>query len=343
MQDNYTQNYQPHNLSPEPAKEQVFDAKKIALAVLGSILGVAIVVAGIVLVIQLVSGHKPEQESITATTTAPVEPAPITPNKIGLQNTIDQWLDTQANKNNSGIIIYDIDNDAIVARHNEDEVFRIESIYKMFVAYEGYHRIDSGQWDGNTTVLGWNDFNGRPYTLSLCLDHMIRFSYSACAEAVWSMIGQETLQAAYEEKGFKNTSIAGITSTPNDLMKLYQQYWKHTDLSEDSWRKIQDSMLNQIAPGTASSVYTANWRQGLPSGFATAQVYDKVGWYGGDRWYFYDDAAFVTFPEVKKNKDGEKKLARNYIVIVLTKDTNPTELVKLGRKIEETVKTVDNY
>jgi hypothetical protein len=329
-------------MQPQP-KEDVFDEKKIIGAVIGGILGVIVVAVGIVFLLQAINKPAEPEPTTTPTPTATPEPEPTVPDKINLQNTVDKWVDTQSSKNNSGIIIYDIDNDEVVARHNEDTKFRIESIYKMFVAYEGYYRIDSGKWKATDTILNWNDFNGKPYTLGLCLDHMIRYSYSSCAEAVWSKIGQANLQAAYESKGFKNTSIAGITSTPSDLMKLYQQYWKHTDLSEESWKKIQDSMLLQTAPKTASDAYTKNWRQGLPSGFATALVYDKVGWLGGDRWYFYDDAAFVTFPEVKANKEGEKKLARNYIIIVLTKDTDAKELVKLGRKIEEAVKTADNY
>ena len=325
-----------------PQKEEVFDKKKITGAVIGAIVGVVAVAAIIVVVIQLL--NKPKAEPTPTTTqTATAEPEPTTPEKIDLQNTVDKWVDTQKNAKNSGIIVYDIDNDAVVARHNEDNKFRIESIYKMFVAYEGYYRIDNKQWDANEMILNWKDFNGKPYTLSLCLDHMIRYSYSSCAEAVWNKIGHANLDATYKDKGFKDTSISGITSTPSDLMKLYQQFWKHTDLSEDSWDKIQDSMLIQSAPKTASEAYTKNWRQGLPSGFATALVYNKVGWLGGDRWYFYDDAAFVSFPEVKENRAKEKKLARNYIMIVLTKDTDAKELVKLGRQIEASVKAADNY
>ncbi|MBR1801820.1 serine hydrolase [Candidatus Saccharibacteria bacterium] len=325
-------------------KEEIFDKKKIVGAVIGGVVGVVAVAAGTVAAIHFINQPASEPTATeTATTTA--EPEPTVPDKISLQNTVDKWVDTQSSAGNSGIIIYDIDNDEIVARHNEDTKIRIESIYKMFVAYEGYYRIDSGQWDGNQQVLNWNDFSGKPYTLSLCLDHMIRFSYSSCAEKVWSMIGQNNLQAAYEEKGYKNTSISNITSTPSDLMKLYQQYWKHTDLSEESWKKIQDSMLNQTAPGNAADVYTRNWRQGLPSGFSTAVVYDKVGWLGdgAGHWLYYGDAAFVVFPEVESNREGEKKLARHYIVIALTKNTDYKELVKLGRNLETAVKSEDNY
>ena len=266
-----------------------------------------------------------------------------TPVQLDLQLPVNQWVAAQKDSDNSGIIIYDLDNEAVVARHNESKNFRIESIYKMFVAYEGYYRIDHNIYNADDTALDWNSFDGKPYTLELCLDHMVRYSFSNCAEVVWKKIGRSNLQSIYENKGFKNTDIAGFTSTPEDIMKLYQMYWKHEDLSDDSWSKIKDSMLNQTAPKSASDVYTKNWRMGLPSGFATAKVYNKVGWYGDESgWKIYDDAALLEFPETTNN-NNETKPARHFIIIALTKNTSPKELVKLSRKIESTIKTADSY
>lgn len=325
-------------------KEKIFDTKKIVGAVLGTIVGVVIIAGGIVFALQYINKPQGGTAEPTTTATEEPEPEPTVPDKIDLQLTLNQWVTTQTAAN-SGVVIYDLDNNDVVARHNEDKKFRIESIYKMFVAYEGYYRIDHDIWKGTDKALNWNSYDGSPYTISLCLDHMIRYSFSSCAENIWQRIGQKKLQEIYDEKGYKNTSITGITSTASDLTKLYQQYWAHTDLSEKSWSSIKDSMLNQVAPKTAGAVYTSNWRQGLPSGFATAKVYDKVGWLGdgNGHWIYYADAAFLEFPEVAKNRDGEKKLARHYIMIVLTQNTSNKELVKLGRKIEEAIKTADNY
>lgn len=336
--------YQQNIKQEPPKKEKVFDTKKIVAAVIGALIGVIAIAVGIVFLIQYINKPTDKPADNTATTTAKPEPEPTVPEKIDLQLALDQWVTTQTAAN-SGVVIYDLDNNAVVARHNEDKQFRIESIYKMFVAYEGYYRIDHDVWNGTDKALNYNSYDKQPYTISLCLDHMIRYSYSSCAENIWQRIGHKKLQEIYDEKGFKNTSIDGITSTASDLTKLYQQYWNHTDLSEESWKKIQDSMLNQAAPKTAGAPYTSNWRQGLPSGFATAKVYDKVGWLGdgNGHWIYYADAAFLEFPEVEKNRDGEKKLARHYIMIVLTQKTDYKELVKLGRKIEETVKNTDNY
>lgn len=324
-------------------EEKVFDTQKIIVISLCVILGVILVALGIVFIPKLF--QKPsEPVTTTATTEAPVEETPKTPEKIDLQYVVDSWLGTQSNRANSEILLYDIDNDAIVARHNEDTSMYIASIYKMFVVYEGYYRVDHGIWDGTASVGLGNNYDGNPFSYNTCLDYAIRYSYSACAENLWSKIGHDSLQTIYNEKGFTNTNIQGITSSPSDLLKLYQMYWKHSDLSEASWEKIKDSMLNQSAPNNAYEIMRQNWRRGFPSGFNTATVYDKVGWWGNGSgsWYYYADASFVVFPETK-NADGETVPERNYIMIVLTAKTDPSELIKLGRSIESAIKTADNY
>lgn len=328
----------------KPEKEdKVFDGKKIALSVSGTTLLVVIVS---VLTVFLMNNMNKQNETTRGDVTAVVdEPEEEkTPEKISLQLTVDKWLDTLSNRNNAEVMIYDLDNSDVVARYNEDKSIYIASIYKMFVAYEGYYRIDHGVWNADDAVGLGNNYDGKPMTYGNCLDYAIRYSYSPCAENLWSKIGHDSLQSIYNEKGFTGTNIQGITSTPSDLVKLYQMFWKHSDLSEESWEKIQDSMLNQTAPSNAFSAMKQDWRKGFPSGFSAASVYDKVGWWGdgNGNWYYYADAAFVTFPETK-DSDGEKVPERNYIMIVLTQNTKPEELVKLGRNIESAVKAADNY
>ena len=324
-------------------EEKVFDIKKILLIVLGVVAGVAVIAVAIVFIPKLF--EKTDEPVATSTAaSAPEEETPKTPEKLDLQLVVDQWLDTQTSTANSEIMIYDLDNNEVVARHNEDKKMYIASIYKMFVVYEGYYRVDHNIWTASDSVGLGNNYDGKPMTYGNCLDYAIRYSYSPCAENLWAKIGHDNLQAIYNEKGYTGTDIQGITSTPSDLVKLYQQYYKHSDLSEESWEKIQDSMLNQTAPSNAFSAMQQDWRKGLPAGFTTAKVYDKVGWWGdgNGNWYYYADAAFLNFPETKNN-DGETVPERNYIAIVLTAKTKPAELVKLGRNIESYIKTADNY
>lgn len=316
------------------------DGKKVALITTGAILGIVAIAALIVLVINLI--NKPKTDDNPTENDNPGQTEVGTPEKVDLQLAVDQWLTTQTAEN-SGIIIYDIDNDEVVARHNESKQFTIDTIYQMFLAYEGYYRIDHSMLEGTAVYPIGEDFDGKPYTRKHCLDYMVRFSYAPCAASLINDIGFENLQAAYNERGFKDTIISQAISTPSDLLKLYQMYWKHKDLSKESWDKIQESMLNQVA-GTKDFTYAQNWRMGMPSGFGTALVYNKVGMYGVDTtWLRFSDASFIVFPEVESNKDGETKPARHYISVVLTANTTPQEIVKLGRKVEEAVKQADNY
>lgn len=316
------------------------DGKKVALITTGVILGIIVVVAIIVLIINLIT--RPQTEDNPTENDDPGQSEVGTPESVDLQLAVDQWLTSQK-ADDSGIIIYDIDNDEVVARHNESKQFTIDTVYQMFLAYEGYYRIDHSMLEGTAVYPIGEDFDGKPYTRKHCLDYMVRFSYAPCAASLINDIGFENLQAAYKERGFKDTNISQAISTPSDLLKLYQMYWKHKDLSKESWDKIQESMLNQVA-GTQDFTYAQNWRMGMPSGFGTALVYNKVGMYGIETtWLRFSDASFIVFPEVEANKDGQKKPARHFISIVLTTNTTPQEIVKLGRKVEEAIKQADNY
>lgn len=327
-------------------KKGIVDVKTVIKTVAVVLVLVAIIVVGVVFLTKMLTGKNDESENKggNSNNNNPDKPAVLN-EKIDLQLAVDQWLTKQPDANNSGIVIYDLDNNEIVGRHLEDTAFRIESIYKMFVAYEGYYRIDHDIWKATDVYPIARDYKGNPYTRKLCLDHMVRFSYSPCAEVMWGEIKHDQLQNIYNEKGFKNTSIQGLTSTASDLTKLYQMFWNHTDLSESSWEQIQDSMINQVAPASAGAAYAQKWRQGLPSGFTKAKVYNKVGWLGdgNGHWIYYDDAAFVVMPEAEDKDTGLKHPERHYIVIALTKNTAPSQLVLLGRNIESAIRTADNY
>lgn len=249
----------------------------------------------------------------------PVAELPATSNFINLQPIIDDWITTVPGQ--AGVMIYDLDHDQIAASYNPDQVFGAASIYKMFFVYDGYQQIDAGLDQGAKPFVTTSDKG--PLTLSACLDLMVRESYNGCADP---MRADSTRYARVESLintlGLTNTTSAGLYSTPADLTALYRHYWAHSELSDDSWSKIQDSMLHQ--PET-----TYDWRQGLPAGFRIAEVYDKVGWnWNGRSWDIYDDAAFVVFPE----------LNRHYIVVIMTSGL-PTyqPLVDLGALLESAV------
>ncbi|MBQ6394477.1 serine hydrolase [Candidatus Saccharibacteria bacterium] len=315
---------------------------QIIVIVICILVGIAATI-GLISFLNQIPANTNSSENQTGTTTVTEEDTP-TPDFLDLQYVIDDWQTTVGN--NVSVAIYDLDNQKFAGRANASRTMSIASLYKLFVAYEGYLRIERGQWQGNEQFLG-------SYTRSECLDLMLRESYSPCAEKMAKEIGWNELNEIYQAKGFANTDIARTTSTATDLTKLMQLYYNHTGLSEETWDTIKDALLNQPA-SDKEDICEPNlcyWRQGLPAGFNNAKVYNKVGWlYDKDNpddenseshWQLYNDAAIVEFSGLKKT-DGSTALPRHYIVIVLTKNTPPQQIVTFARSLEKYIFTKDD-
>lgn len=261
---------------------------------------------------------------------------PKIPTFIDLQPVVDSWRKTVSA--NIGLMIYDLDNNRIAASYQPDRIFNIASIYKLFFVYDGYRQIETGAITANSQYVTTNDYRAGAYTYGECLDLMIRESYNGCADKMRSD------RAAYarvvdliDELNLKNTTNAGLSSTAADLTELLKLYYEHPDLSDASWQKIADSMLNQPATKIDTTI-TYNWRQGLPSGFSQyANVYDKVGWAWNETnktWDTYADAAIVEFPEQ----------GRHYTIVILTSgitSRNAAPIANLGTRIEDAVLSAD--
>ena len=240
----------------------------------------------------------------------------VIPEKIDFQPVVDAWAGSV--QGNRSVLVYDIERDEIVGAYNTLENYDTASIYKLFVVYEGYRRVDNGSWDGNATV------GSTRRTINDCLDLAIRESDSPCAEGLWAMMGHAELDAIVKnDYGINNTNVSNLISNVTDVMMILKRFYEHPDIKDEgSVGRMMDSFLNQ--PTT-----NYNWRQGLPSGFSKAKVYNKVGWdYNAtdDNWNIYNDAAIVEFPEQK----------RHFIVVVMTNKVAYQSIATLGTKIENT-------
>lgn len=245
----------------------------------------------------------------------PLGESKVEPKEINFQSIIDEWV--AATSGNKSILIYDLDLDKIVGSYNTEESYNTASLYKLFVAYEGYRRIQSGEWDANEEI-GWTG-----HTRIECLDLAIRESYSPCAEALWSEIGHEELDIIIAND-FKITdsNISGLTSNANDIFKIMKLFYEHPDFTDETLvARMKDSFLSQ--PTT-----TYDWRQGFPSGFSDRTlVYNKVGWdYNpdGNYWNIYHDVAIIEFPIEN----------RHYIAVVMTNKISNVKIRELGTAIE---------
>ncbi len=255
-----------------------------------------------------------EETSISDEPESTPNPEPVLPSRIDFQDIIDDWVDTVSGS--KSVIIYDLDREELAGSYNTDEGYNTASLYKLFVVYDGYMKIQNGEWSANAPA------GGTGHTILECLDLAIRESNSSCAETLWSMIGRDNLEDVINNHyGIINSDIKSLVSNPNDILKMMQIFYNHTDITDEALiARMKDSFL--VQPTT-----TYNWRQGLPSGFSKANVYNKVGWdYNPDGryWNIYHDAAIVEFPEDN----------RHFVVVVMTNKVPFQKITELGRQIE---------
>ena len=240
-----------------------------------------------------------------------LEPEP--PVEIDFQPTVDEWVNSVGGS--KGIIIYDLELDRVARIYNADEKFQTASLYKLFVVYEGYRRIQNGVWDANE-IAGWTN-----KTISQCLDLAIRESHSPCAETLWSMIGHEELnEIVSTEFEIPSVVASSLMATPTEIMLMMKRYYNHPEIVDETLlSQLKDSFLNQ-------PITTYNWRQGLPSGFSErVDVYNKVGWYYNQSyWAIYDDAAILDFVAEE----------RHFIAVVMTSAVTYQQISQLGSNLE---------
>jgi beta-lactamase class A len=225
------------------------------------------------------------------------EPTPL----ISLQPTVDAWADKQSGR--ASVAVYDLANSKTVASLDANRQYFTASLYKLYVAYVGYQKIDDGTYNADEPYLGG-------YTRAECLDKMIRESYSPCGEKWWNELGKQAVTAKMRDYGLKNTSLPGLETSAGDAAAMLRLLYKGTGLTKASRAAYLDSMEDQ----------PALYRRGLPSGFSKSTVYDKVGWNGQVEWH---DAAIITLPG-----------GRSYVISVLSQNVGSSQIAALGRAIE---------
>ncbi len=245
--------------------------------------------------------------------TKPEEVVPELPKAVSFQSIVDDWA--ESTNGDRSVLIYDVERDEVVGEYNANEPYNTASLYKLFVVYEGYRRIASHEWSADEMI------GSTGYDLISCLDLAIRESYSPCAETIWAMIGHAELdEIIANDYGITDSDISHLTSNPKDILKIMLMFYKHElALDAATLDRMKDSFLTQ-------PITTYNWRQGLPSGFSKANIYNKVGWnYNGSYWTIYHDAAIVEFPEDD----------RHFIIIVMTGKVPFQKIRDLGTMLEE--------
>lgn len=218
-----------------------------------------------------------------------------------LQTALDSWAGSQSGT--SAVVIAD-ENGKTLAQTNQHHVFFAASIYKLYVAYEGYKKIDDGTYSLDEPYLG-------DWDRQKCLYEMIHSSHSPCAEKLWNELGKSTLDEEIKQYGITDTSMVAINTSAHDAGIMLAKIWNGEGLKPASQKAYLNSMLNQI------------YRDALPKGFSEENVYDKVG-FNGDKEYH--DVGIIKF------KDG-----RVLIVSVMTENVGTANIIKLAKAIKSAV------
>lgn len=268
-------------------------------------------VAGAITAFVLFRAEPTDAPSITsdteqeATTEVTAEPSPTVP-LVDLQPTLDAWL---AGKSvDYGVEVFDIANQKVIAAHQPDKQYFTASIYKFYVAYLTYQRLQSGEYVEEANFLG-------SQSLLDCQHAMIYTSDSPCGEAVMAKLTQEVMGRELKAFGTTNTNFPGFVTTAHDANVMLSRLAKKQDLNEEYTAKITNSMETQI------------YSRGLMKGFADARVASKVGF---NETINFHEIGLVTYT------DG-----RQYAVSIFSQGQGSSApLASLSAVLNETLKTV---
>ncbi|MDK2899345.1 MAG: beta-lactamase class [Patescibacteria group bacterium] len=173
--------------------------------------------------------------------------------------------------NKIGAVIIDLSNNA-TATINADQEFVTASIYKLFVAYGIYHKIDAGMLSLDKII----NSNGAYRTINQCLDLMITISDNSCGYSLGKLYGWAELDTLLAYNGYISTMTNNYDAydnltvdkhtTANDVALLLQRLYNGDLLSKSS----TDNFIGLLKASKLN-----NW---LPSGLPENTVIaHKVG------------------------------------------------------------------
>lgn len=218
---------------------------------------------------------------------------------VGLSALLQQFA--QDNPGTYGVQYIELAGQKRRASYNESKQFITASTYKLYVAYSTLKRVQAGQWSWNDQVTGGQN-------LTTCFDKMIVNSDNACAEALYSKIGYQTVINEARALGLKNTSLdreAQKTSAEDLATFLGSVYSGTIDINAENRSRLVDAMKRNV------------YRKGVPAG-SSGLVADKVGFLNA----LLHDASLVYSPK------------GDYVLVIMSDGSSWDKIAELTRKIE---------
>jgi beta-lactamase class A len=215
----------------------------------------------------------------------------------GLQALLNYW--NESNAGTWGIVLKDFGNN-VSASINPDRQFVSASVYKLYIAYVVYTKVDSGE-------IGMDSFTSSGNTVSGCLDLMIVRSDNDCGWALGDMIGWESSDGLLHAKGFTSTSLAygGRVTTAQDAASYLMQLENGALLSPANRVALLHKMHNNI------------YRYAIPAGSPGMAVANKLGVRGA----YSNDVAIVYHPK------------GTYVLSVFSYGSSHADIRELARQI----------
>ena len=233
---------------------------------------------------------------------APKSTAKTVQAKQQLQTIVSNMTDQYGT--NIGLVVTDLSNGAS-ASANADTQFVSASIYKLFVAYDVYKKIDAGTVAYTDTLTTY----GTSRTVEQCLSDMLTVSDNTCGIALGKLCDWAQLDTMLAGEGYSHTVLNNYNAngtivkdkltSASDVARLLNKLYAGTLLSKASSAQfialLKGDTIDYMLPS------------GLPSGTVVAH---KVGFLDE----YQHDAGIIY---------GTKK---NMLVVMLTKGwtTSPT-------------------
>jgi len=215
----------------------------------------------------------------------------------GLQALINYWA--QSDGGQWGITMRDFSG-TIAASYNGNRQFTSASVYKIYVAYVVYTKVDNGEFGMETPTSNGNSVSG-------CLELMIVRSDNSCGAALGNKIGWGASNSIVHAKGFGSTSInqGNQLTTANDAANYLTALQNGGLVSVDNRQALLSKLGRQI------------WRYGIPAGSPGMHVANKLGTVGN----YNHDIAIVYHPKGA------------YVLSVFTYGSSHARIRELARQV----------
>lgn len=249
----------------------------------------------------LIAAATANQDAIEGTMQPVIVPARTIRNysrsSQGLQALFNYW--DESNGGTWGIVLKDFSGN-ISASINPNRQFTSASVYKIYIAYVVYTKVDAGEFGMSSPAGNGNSIAG-------CLELMIVRSDNGCGNALGNKIGWSANNGMLHAKGFTSTSIAygGQLTTAQDTTTYLMQLQNGGLVSAGH----RDSLLNMMG----RNIY----RYAIPAGSPGMHSANKLGVVGN----FSHDVAIVYHPKGA------------YVLSVLSYGSSHARIRELARQV----------